>query len=66
MEDWQQRVIEEKNELEVKATALHYFIANNKQFKKIEWEEQQRLVRQSEIMWSYLQILKDRIDAFKK
>ena len=60
----QQRVVDEKNELDVKAKALSNFIGNNPVFADIGAEEQERMKEQCEIMWQYSEILGKRIVAF--
>ena len=60
----QQRVIDEKTELDKKATALSEFIVNNPIFCTINSEEQERLKEQNEVMWQYSEILGARIAAF--
>ena len=62
----QQRVVDEKNELDVKAKALSNFIGLNPVFADIDAEEQERLKEQCEIMWEYSEILEKRIAAFTK
>lgn len=60
----QQRVIEEKRELDAKATALSSFIGVNKAFETLDAAEQERLREQCEIMWQCSEILGKRIAAF--
>ena len=62
----QQRVVDEKNELDVKAKALSNFIGLNPAFESIDPEEQERMKEQCEIMWQYSEILGKRIAAFAK
>ena len=62
----QQRVVDEKTELDIKAKALSNFIGNNPVFADIDAEEQERLKEQCEIMWEYSEILGKRIAAFAK
>ena len=62
----QQRVVDEKTELDIKAKALSNFIGNNPIFADIDAEEQERLKEQCEIMWQYSEILDKRIAAFAK
>lgn len=62
----QQRVVDEKNELDTKAKALSNFIGLNPVFAYIDAEEQERLKEQCEIMWEYSEILGKRIAAFAK
>ncbi len=65
MKPWQNRVIEEKEDLLTKAQALSQFIGLNPEFENIPEEEQERLKEQCEVMWEYLEILEKRIKAFK-
>lgn len=65
MQPHQQRVIQERDELKAKATALSEFIGNNPVFETIDVDEQERLKEQCEIMWQYFEILERRIAAFK-
>ena len=65
MKPWQERVIEEKEDLLTKAQALSQFIGLNPEFENIPEEEQERLKEQCEIMWEYYEILEARIKAFK-
>jgi hypothetical protein len=60
----QQRVIDEKKELDDKATKLSQFIGTNPLFETIDAEEQERMKEQCEIMWQYSEILGKRITAF--
>ena len=64
MEPYQQRVIEEKEELDKKARALSDFIGLNDKFDDLDSEEQERMKEQCEIMWEYSEILGKRIAAF--
>lgn len=64
MEPHQQRVIDEKNELDERAKKLSDFIGLNPIFAKIDGEEQERMKEQCEIMWEYSEILGKRIAAF--
>lgn len=66
MQPHQQRVIDEKTELDTKIQALIKFInGDNPVFKSLDNEEQDRLVDQLEIMSDYSDILAERIAAFK-
>ena len=65
MKPHQQRVIDEKRELDEKATKLSNFIDLSPEFKTIDAGEQDRLKKQLGIMWQYSQILWQRILAFK-
>lgn len=62
----QQRVIDEKAELDKKAKALSEFIGMNSLFDKLDPDEQERMKEQCEIMWQYSEILERRIAAFPK
>jgi len=64
MQPHQQRVINEKEELDKKATALSEFIGNNPIFDTLDPAEQERLKVQNDIMWQYSEILAERIAAF--
>jgi len=64
MEQYQQRVVNEKNELDIKAKALSDFIGNSPNFENIDSAEQERLKVQNDIMWQYSEILGERIAAF--
>ena len=63
MQHYQQRVIDEKAELDRKAQALTTFIGFNPIFDTLDSEEQER--EQCEIMWQYSDILGARIAAFE-
>ena len=60
----QQRVVEEKTELDVKANALSQFIGHSPIFEKLDPSEQERLKSQNDVMWQYSEILSARIAAF--
>lgn len=60
----QQRVIDEKKELDRKAKALSLFIGTSPLFENIDPAEQERLKIQNDIMWQYSEVLGARIDAF--
>lgn len=64
-QNFQQRVVIEKNELDEKAKSLSCFIGTSKDFYGIDPEEKERLKEQCEIMWEYSEILGKRIAAFK-
>lgn len=64
MQPHQQRVVDEKTELDTKAKSLSEFIGNNPIFENIEPDEQERMKEQCEIMWQYSEILGKRIAAF--
>lgn len=60
----QQRVVDEKEELDKKATALSAFIGTNQIFETLDPAEQERLKEQNDVMWQYSEILGARIAAF--
>jgi len=60
----QQRVIDEKRELDEKAAKLSVFIDSNPMFGKLDPAEKERMKEQSAIMWKYSDILSQRIAAF--
>jgi len=62
---YQQRVIDEKAELDAKAKALSEFIGLSPLFDSIDKDEQERLKLQNDVMWTYSTILGERIAAFK-
>ena len=64
MQPHQQRVVDEKAELDTKARALSEFIGKNPIFETIDADEQERMKEQCEIMWQYSEILSARIAAF--
>ena len=60
----QQRVVDEKTELDTKALALSNFIGASPIFDTLAPAEQGRLREQNEVMWRYSEILGERIAAF--
>lgn len=64
MQPHQQRVVDEKAELDKKANALSQFIGANQTFGALDAAEQERLREQCEVMWQYSEILGARIAAF--
>ena len=60
----QQRVVDEKTELDTKANALSQFIGHSPIFAKLDPAEQERLKLQNDVMWQYSEILAARISAF--
>ena len=60
----QQRVVDEKTELDKKAHALSEFIGDNPIFDTLDAAEQERLREQNDVMWRYSEILGARIEAF--
>ncbi len=64
-EPHQQRVIDEKRDLDDRALKLGNFIGLNPIYKTLDVSEQDRMMKQYEIMCKYSAILGDRIAAFK-
>lgn len=62
----QQRVIDEKAELDKKAQDLSNFIGTTKAYQTLDAAEQERLKEQNDIMRRYSEILGKRIAAFSK
>jgi hypothetical protein len=60
----QQRVVDEKAELDERANKLSEFIGTNPVFRSLDPAEQERMKEQCEIMWQYSEILGKRIAAF--
>jgi hypothetical protein len=60
----QQRVVDERRELDEKIDKLKAFIMENPIFKTLPTDEQARLNRQCDVMIEYSRILRDRIEAF--
>ena len=65
MQPHQQRVVNEKVELDIKRIALNEF-SNSEIYKSLNDDEQDRLNRQYAAMSVYSVILTERIDAFKR
>jgi hypothetical protein len=63
MEDWQQRVIDEKTQLDERLQKLEAFI-NTDAASVVSVEENQRLIRQQQCMNDYAQVLQERIEAW--
>ena len=61
----QRRVLDEKTELDKKATALSEFIGTSPTFDTLDHAEQERLKVQNDLMWQYSEVLGARIEAFK-
>ena len=57
MNPQQQRVVDEKIELDKRATALSEFIGNSSAFPALDAAEQERLKEQNDVMWQYSEIL---------
>lgn len=64
MQPYQQRVVDEKSELDSKILNLLKFIETNDNFKSLPADEKDRLQNQSVIMEKYSLILGQRITAF--
>jgi hypothetical protein len=64
MQDYQKRVVIEKEENDEKATALSNFIGNSEAFNNIEPDEQERMKVQNDIMWQLSEVLGSRIQNF--
>jgi len=64
MEPHQQRVVDEKTELDDKREKLSAFKASNPLYVKLPEDEQHRLSRQLAVMTEYSEILGERIGAF--
>ena len=60
----QQRVVDEKAELDKKADALSEFIGRSPMFETLDTAEQERLKEQNDVMWQYSEILGARIAVF--
>lgn len=63
MLDYQQRVVDEKRELDAKREKLGAF-KNTDNFTALPWQEQERLNTQSHLMTAYSAVLGERIAAF--
>jgi hypothetical protein len=63
MQPHQQRVVDEKDELEIKYNALGVFV-NSELFASLPDEERARMNKQYAIMGDYIDVLSERIDAF--
>lgn len=64
MQPHQQRVVDEKAQLDERLTKLNEFIALNPIFRDLPPAEQHRLSQQSAFMWGYSNVLAERIAAF--
>ena len=64
MQPHQQRVVDEKSELDKKAKDLSEFIRLSPLFGALPDDEQERMKDQNDIMWRYSGILGARIEAF--
>lgn len=63
MQDWQQRVIDEKIELDARREKLGEF-KNTKQFTMLPWQERERMNTQAHLMTAYSAVLGERIANF--
>lgn len=63
MEDWQQRVIDEKKELDDRLERLNAFLSSPK-VNEIELLQKDLMSRQAGYMSAYSLTLRDRIEAF--
>lgn len=64
MQDYQQRVVNEKGELDEKLGKLELFIEHSETYQELDPAEQSRLKRQRNIMINYSSVLAERIGAF--
>jgi hypothetical protein len=64
MQPHQQRVVDEKAELDEKLEKLEKFIHENDLFQKLPSDEQERMCRQQNAMKQYSEVLGERIAAF--
>jgi hypothetical protein len=65
MQPFQQRVVDEKRELDKKLDSLHEFLGTSL-YKALSNAEQHRMARQHNAMCMYSGILAERIEAFNK
>ena len=65
MKPFQERVVEEKKELDSKLNRLCAFFATTG-FDRLDPAERERLDRQAELMERYSAVLKERIENFKE
>lgn len=64
MLDWQQRVVDERNELQEKVNRLTNFVYNNSTFSLLPEIERNALKYQRQLMCGYVSVLNGRIDRF--
>lgn len=64
MEDYQKRVVQEKQELDEKISKLGVFIYGNQEFHKLSNSQKDLLIDQLKIMEKYSNILRIRIETF--
>ncbi len=65
MQPWQERVVQEKDELDDKLAKLIVFMSSTEYKTMKDWQEASRLKRQSQVMKEYLDILAASIAAFR-
>lgn len=65
MKEFQERVIEERNDLVEKAEKLFAFLANTEAVSNLIPGEEDRLQRQHKIMSDYISVLDERISYFQ-
>lgn len=63
MQPFQQRVVDEKTELDAKLDKLRPFLTSE-MFKGLPFDEQRRMLKQSVLMEYYSEVLGERIAAF--
>lgn len=63
MPEYQQRVIQERDTLVSKKTALDGFVSSET-FANVEETERRRMLRQQTVMGEYIEILNERINNF--
>jgi hypothetical protein len=66
MRDWQERVIDEKNDLDEKIPKLELFINKSDTFQKLGDDYQELMREQLTVMRTYSGILKKRIENFQE
>jgi hypothetical protein len=64
MEAFQQRVVDERNEVQERRMKLTAFLGGGI-FEKLPIAEQNRLIHQARIMEQYVDVLSERIEAFQ-
>jgi hypothetical protein len=64
LQEFQQRVLDEKKDLDDKLDKLKAFINTDEKFLRLSVGEQLRLERQAEIMQDYSDVLTERIASF--
>ena len=65
LQPWQQRVVDEKADLDKRANALSHFIGLAPQFLRLDPAEQERMKVQNDLMWQLSEVLGERIANFK-